>query len=80
MAFMYVLVASIRETGGIDLIIRYVLKRPKSERGALVRLLLPVASLSGFVNNTPVVATYIPAVMRLEPSAAPVSPAAADAA
>ncbi|OWV30135.1 SLC13 family permease [Halomonas campaniensis] len=62
-AFMYVLVASIRETGGIDLIIRYVLKRPKSERGALVRLLLPVASLSGFVNNTPVVATYIPAVM-----------------
>ncbi len=62
-AFMYVLVASIRETGGIDLIIRYVLKRPKSERGALVRLLLPVATLSGFVNNTPVVATYIPAVM-----------------
>ncbi|MGO1432103.1 MAG: SLC13 family permease, partial [Halomonas sp.] len=62
-AFMYVLVASIRETGGIDLIIRYVLKRPKSERGALARLLLPVASLSGFVNNTPVVATYIPAVM-----------------
>ncbi len=62
-AFMYVLVASIRETGGIDLIIRYVLKRPKSERGALVRLLLPVVTLSGFVNNTPVVATYIPAVM-----------------
>ncbi|RUR29560.1 SLC13 family permease [Vreelandella andesensis] len=62
-AFMYVLVASIRETGGIDLIIRYVLGRPNSERGALVRLLLPVASLSGFLNNTPVVATYIPAVM-----------------
>ncbi|RUR37886.1 SLC13 family permease [Vreelandella populi] len=62
-AFMYVLVASIRETGGIDLIIRYVLGRPKTERGALVRLLLPVASLSGFLNNTPVVATYIPAVM-----------------
>ncbi|PRY66589.1 di/tricarboxylate transporter [Vreelandella songnenensis] len=62
-AFMYVLVASIRETGGIDLIIRYVLGRPKTERGALMRLLLPVASLSGFLNNTPVVATYIPAVM-----------------
>ena len=62
-AFMYVLVASIRETGGIDLIIRYVLGRPTSERGALTRLLLPVASLSGFLNNTPVVATYIPAVM-----------------
>ena len=62
-AFMYVLVASIRETGGIDLIIRYVLGRPNKESGALVRLLLPVAALSAFVNNTPVVATYIPAVM-----------------
>ncbi|MBB3141900.1 SLC13 family permease [Halomonas organivorans] len=62
-AFMYVLVASIRETGGIDLIIRYVLGRPASEAGAQCRLLLPVASISGFLNNTPVVATYIPAVL-----------------
>ncbi|GAA0624112.1 SLC13 family permease [Halomonas beimenensis] len=62
-AFMYVLVASIRETGGIDLIIRYVLGRPKGERRALARLVLPVAPLSGFLNNTPVVATFIPAVL-----------------
>ncbi|ATJ83658.1 SLC13 family permease [Halomonas beimenensis] len=62
-AFMYVLVASIRETGGIDLIIRYVLGRPKGERLALARLVLPVAPLSGFLNNTPVVATFIPAVL-----------------
>ncbi|EPC02359.1 potassium transporter TrkA [Litchfieldella anticariensis FP35 = DSM 16096] len=62
-AFMYVLVASIRETGGIDLIIRYVLGRPKDEGSALRRLLVPVASMSGFINNTPVVATYIPAVL-----------------
>jgi di/tricarboxylate transporter len=62
-AFMYVLVASIRETGGIDLIIRYVLGQPLGELKALTRLLLPVASLSAFLNNTPVVATYIPAVL-----------------
>ncbi|MCE8016178.1 SLC13 family permease [Halomonas sp. MCCC 1A17488] len=62
-AFMYVLVASIRETGGIDLIIRHVLGRPRSEGRAMARLLLPVASLSGFLNNTPVVATFIPAVL-----------------
>ncbi|MCP1327920.1 SLC13 family permease, partial [Halomonas sp. 707D4] len=62
-AFMYVLVAGIRETGGIDLIIRYVLGTPPTERRALVRLVLPVASLSAFLNNTPVMATYIPAVM-----------------
>ncbi|MDN3556579.1 SLC13 family permease [Halomonas maura] len=62
-AFMYVLVASIRETGGIDLIIRYVLGRPRGERRALARLILPVAPLSGFLNNTPVVAAFIPAVL-----------------
>ncbi|SDM18382.1 TrkA-C domain-containing protein [Franzmannia pantelleriensis] len=62
-AFMYVLVTAIRQTGGIDLIIRVVLGRPGSERGALARLLLPVAGMSGFLNNTPVVATYIPAVI-----------------
>ncbi|QOR38062.1 SLC13 family permease [Billgrantia diversa] len=62
-AFMYVLVASIRETGGIDLIIRHVLGRPRSESGALARLILPVAALSGFLNNTPIVATYVPAVL-----------------
>lgn len=62
-AFMYVLVASIRQTGGIDLIIRYVLGRPKNEGGALLRLLVPVAGMSAFLNNTPVVATYIPAVL-----------------
>lgn len=62
-AFMYVLAASIRETGGIDLIIRYVLGRPSSEWRASWRLLLPVSIMSAFVNNTPVVATYIPAVI-----------------
>ncbi|WP_355660361.1 SLC13 family permease [Halomonas salifodinae] len=62
-AFLYILVASIRETGGIDLIIRYVLGRPRSEARAQGRLLLPVAAMSGFLNNTPVVATYIPAVI-----------------
>ncbi|WP_192035127.1 SLC13 family permease [Halomonas sp. YLGW01] len=62
-AFMYVLVASIRETGGIDLIIRHGLGRPASEGAAQWRLLVPVAAMSGFLNNTPVVATYIPAVL-----------------
>lgn len=62
-AFMYVLVASIRETGGIDLIIRYGLGQPRSEVAAQWRLLVPVATMSGFLNNTPVVATYIPAVL-----------------
>lgn len=79
-AFMYVLVASIRETGGIDLIIRYVLGRPDKERGALIRLLLPVATLSAFVNNTPCGCHLYSCRHELEPQAAFISPAAADAA
>ncbi len=62
-ACMYVLVAGIRETGGIDLLVRHVLGRPRSERRALFRLLVPVASLSGLLNNTPIVAAYLPAVL-----------------
>ncbi|ODC02825.1 potassium transporter TrkA [Terasakiispira papahanaumokuakeensis] len=63
-AAMYVLVASIRETGGIDFIVRHVLGQPRKERHALLRMMVPVAALSGFINNTPVVATFIPAVMH----------------
>ncbi|WP_417330338.1 SLC13 family permease [Halomonas cupida] len=62
-AFLYIVVAGLRETGGIDLIIRYVLGRPLGPRRALVRLVLPVAAISSLLNNTPVVATFIPAVM-----------------
>ena len=62
-AFMYVLVASLRDTGGIDLIIRHVLGRPKGVRHAMARLIWPVTAVSGVLNNTPVVATFIPAVI-----------------
>jgi len=62
-AFMYVLVAGIKETGGIDLIIRSVLGRRRDDLWSRVRLLLPVSAMSAFLNNTPVVATYIPAVL-----------------
>jgi di/tricarboxylate transporter len=63
-AAMFVVAAAIRSSGGVDLVVERVLGRPKSARGALVRLMLPVASVSAFLNNTPVVATMIPAVLQ----------------
>ncbi|SEI38104.1 TrkA-C domain-containing protein [Allopseudospirillum japonicum] len=63
-ALMFVIAAGIRASGGVDLIVNHLLGRPKSARSALSRLVLPVLSLSGFMNNTPVVATMIPAVTR----------------
>lgn len=59
---LFAVVAGLRETGAIDLIGGRLLGRPRSLRGALVRVTLPVSALSAFLNNTPVVAMLIPAI------------------
>ena len=63
-ALMFVVAAGIHNSGGIDLLTEKVLGRPRSLRPALLRSSAPVMLLSAFLNNTPVVATMIPA-MRL---------------
>ena len=60
---LYVVVAGLRETGGIAWIVQSVLGRPRSPRHAQLRLMAPVALISAFLNNTPVVAMFIPAVV-----------------
>ncbi|MDQ2695523.1 MAG: SLC13 family permease [Pseudomonadota bacterium] len=62
-ALMYVVAAGIRETGGLDFLVHHVLGRPRSDRMAQARLMVPVMVMSAFLNNTPVVATFIPAVL-----------------
>ena len=59
---LYVVVAGIEETGGIRWIVQRVLGRPRSLGHAQVKLMAPVAFMSAFLNNTPVVAMLIPAV------------------
>ena len=61
-AILFIVAAAVQETGGVDWIGRKVLGRPKSLRMGVTRLVLPVAGLSAFVNNTPLVAMLIPAV------------------
>jgi len=63
-AAMFVIAAGIRASGGVDMIVGSVLGSPKSHRFAMLRMMLPVLSLSAFLNNTPVVATMIPAVSQ----------------
>jgi len=63
-AAMFVVAAGIRSAGGVDLIVQHVLGQPRGQRRAITRLALPVVLLSGVLNNTPVVATFIPAVTR----------------
>ena len=61
-AAMFAVAAGLHASGGIDLLVNRLLGKPATTRGAIVRLLLPVLPLSAFLNNTPVVATMIPAV------------------
>jgi di/tricarboxylate transporter len=61
-AALFVVAAGVRETGGLDFVGRRVLGRPGSLLSAQVRMMLPVSSISAFLNNTPVVAMMVPLV------------------
>lgn len=61
-AAMFVIAAGLHATGGIDLLVNRLLGHPKSVRSAMFRVFIPVVGMSGFLNNTPVVATLIPAL------------------
>ncbi len=73
-ALLYAVVAGLQEAGGLSWISTHVLGRPSGNRRAQLRLMLPVAGLSAFLNNTPVVAMFIPVVtewgrrIRVQPS------------
>ena len=76
-AVLYVVVAGVRESGGTDLIIQQLLGRPRSLADGQLRLMAPVAALSAFLNNTPVVAIMIPAVLDWSQTIQPACIAAA---
>ena len=59
-AALYIVVAGLRETGTMAWVSQLLLRRPRNVTSAQVRLMLPAAGLSAFVNNTPVVAMFIP--------------------
>lgn len=71
---LYVVAAGLQETGGLLWISNRVLGTPKNHLVAQLRLTAPVAVLSAFLNNTPVVALFIPTVIewsrriRVQPS------------
>ncbi len=73
-AVLYVVVTGLSQTGGLNWISQRVLGLPKGQNAALFRLMTPVMGLSAFLNNTPVVAMFIPVVsnwsrkLRISPS------------
>lgn len=63
-AVLYITVAGLGETGAIAWISQLLLGRPADMTRALIRLLLPAAMISIFINNSPVVAMFTSAVQN----------------
>ncbi|GMH35609.1 hypothetical protein BSKO_03477 [Bryopsis sp. KO-2023] len=61
-AVLFVVAAGISETGGLDHVFGRLLGRPRSTASAMIRMMLPIAIVSAFMNNTPVVAIMIPII------------------
>lgn len=64
-AFLYVVVAGLRQSGVVARVATRLLGRADSAFQAQLRVVGPVAALSAFVNNTPLVAVYLPLVSSL---------------
>jgi len=61
-AVLFVLAAGLSQTGAMSMLAEPLLGHPRTVFGAQSRLMLPVAGLSAFLNNTPIVAMFIPVV------------------
>ena len=63
-ATLYVVAAGLKETGAVQWIARRLLGDPQTARGAQLRMIAPTGILSAFMNNTAVVAMFIPAIQN----------------
>lgn len=64
-ALLFAVVSGLEFTGGTEFATGWFLNRAKTLKGALSRLLIPVAGLSALMNNTPVVVALIPTISDL---------------
>ncbi|MCA9116427.1 MAG: SLC13 family permease, partial [Planctomycetaceae bacterium] len=62
-AMLFVVAAALRETGVLDYLGHHVLGRARTEKGVLARLAAVVLPMSAFLNNTPIVAMFMPVVL-----------------
>ena len=73
-AVLYIVVTGLTQTGGMNWVAQKVLGLPKGQNAALLRMMPPVMGMSAFLNNTPVVAMFIPVIsdwsrkLRVSPS------------
>ena len=56
---LFVVIAGLTYTGVLNWIVKNLMGTPKTHTGAIIRLMLPVATLSSLLSNTTVVALFI---------------------
>jgi len=61
---LFVVAEGISRTGALDWYMAKLLGRPKSNAAAQLRLMIPIATVSAFLNNTPIVVIMIPIVQK----------------
>lgn len=61
-AALYILARAVEKTGFMGPVVTGLLSTRWGQRGRLARLIIPSASLSAFLNNTPIVAMLMPVV------------------
>ncbi len=61
-AALFVVAAALRETGALDVLGARMFGQARGERSAMVRLAGSVVPSSAFLNNTPIVAMFLPVV------------------
>ncbi len=60
---LFIVSAALRETGALEATVGRLMDRTRSEQGGLACICPPVAALSAFLNNAPVVAMMTPTVI-----------------
>ena len=63
-AALYVVATGMKETGAIQYVIKRLLGYPKQIWQTQARIISPVMVMSAFLNNTPIVASFIPALQE----------------
>lgn len=59
---LFVVASGLTRTGAVAMIAEPLIARSRGLQSAQIRLLAPVAGLSAFLNNTPIVAVFLPVV------------------
>lgn len=63
-AMLFVVAAGLRETGVLDYVRHHILGRATTEKAVLSRLAGVILPMSAFLNNTPIVAMFVPVVLE----------------